>query len=65
MYIIGKFSVKRDGDLTGEINENQFAGAMSFLTWEGNYEIRQAAQKVCFIICIFKHVLYIYICIHA
>jgi hypothetical protein len=52
--------VKRDGDLTGEINENQFAGAMSFLTWEGNYEIRQAAQKVYFIICIFKHVLYIY-----
>jgi len=45
LILSGKFSVKRDGDLTGEINENQFAGAMSFLTWEGNYEIRQAAQK--------------------
>ena len=31
----GRFSVTRDGHVTGEIRMHQFAGAMSFLTWEG------------------------------
>ena len=41
----GRFSVKRDRVLTGEIHAHQFAGAMSFLTWEGEYELRQRMQR--------------------
>jgi CRP-like cAMP-binding protein len=41
----GKLSVRRDNDQVGVIHAHQFAGAMSFLTWEGNYEIRRNARK--------------------
>jgi CRP-like cAMP-binding protein len=41
----GKLSVMRDHNQIGVIEAQQFAGAMSFLTWEGNYEIHNNLKR--------------------